>query len=125
MPCNRDTGCAGLHEAAGDAGAVADGIETFNAGHEVGIDENLAGVELDFHTVEQGVAAVQTRRNMVKGAQRFDNAGQMTLRQDEGEVAGHSCGQCGNGGGLGQAFLGRPTALEQVAQATKDMYSKS
>ena len=54
---------------------------------------------------------------VVEGLQRFHNAGQMTGRQHEGQVARYRILQRGNGGGLRQSLPGGTEALQQIAQA--------
>ena len=87
IPCNCHAGDAGLHQAAGDARTVADGVQARDGGHEALVHQQFAGVELHRNAVKQGILAVQAGDQVAEGLQRFHNAGQMTGRQHEGQVA--------------------------------------
>ena len=78
---------------------------------------HLGGIELHLHAVEQRVLRIEAGRHVVEGAQSLDDAGEVAVRQHEGEVAGHGGLQRGDGGGLFQPRGIRAAALEQVAQA--------
>ena len=51
-------GGAGLHQTAGDAGAVADSVKALDGGHEFIVNKKLAGVEFHLDTVKQRILAV-------------------------------------------------------------------
>ena len=51
-------GGAGLHQTAGDAGAVADSVKALDGGHEFVVNKKLAGVEFHLDTVKQRILAV-------------------------------------------------------------------
>ena len=55
IPCNCHAGGAGLHQAAGDARTVADGVQARDGGHEALVHQQFAGVELHLNAVKQGM----------------------------------------------------------------------
>ena len=65
IPGHDHAGDAGLHQPAGDSGAVADGIKAPDGGLELFTDRDLGGIELHLDAIKQGVFGIQARRDLM------------------------------------------------------------
>ena len=104
-------GGRGLHQAAGDAGAVADGVQAPDLGLQAPVQLGARAVELHLDPVEQRVARVHAGRQGVHRLQHLHDVAQVAVRQREAEVAGRGAEQGGLHGAAHDALAGGALAL--------------
>ena len=79
-------GCVGKRM--GDAAAVADDIKTGVAGFQLLVYFYFHIVELDFHTVKEGIVVGGTGCDFIQGVDHFNDTVQNALGQYQAQVTG-------------------------------------
>ena len=103
----------------GHAGAVANDVETGRAGLKSVVNLDLHVVELDLHTVKQGIVIGGAGGDLVKGVNHLNDAVKDALGNYQTQIAGGGRQRRGD-----KAFpdtgLGAAPSAYQVAEALHD-----
>ena len=103
----------------GDTAAVADDVKALVAGFQLFADLYLHIVELDFHTVQEGVFVGGAGSYLVQGVDHFNDAVQDALGQHQAQIAGGGA-ERRRDEGLLDAAGGGTAAPDQIAEALHD-----
>ena len=68
------TACGGVGKGMGDSASVPDDIEAGIATLQVFVHFHFHIVELDFHTIKQGVGVCRTGGDLVEGVDHFNDS---------------------------------------------------
>ncbi len=114
-----DAAGRGVGEGVGNATAVADDVKSGIAGFQLLVDLHFHIVELDLHTVKEGVVVGGAGGDFIQSVNHFNNAVQDPLGQHQRKVAGGGV-EGGDDKGLVHTAFGGAAAPDQIAEPLDD-----
>ena len=117
--CDVYTAGTCLGEAAGHAGAIADGEDVLEFRLKFLGQDDAGAVEFDFDAVEQRVVVRHAWGDVVECLDHLDDVVEVALRQDEGQIA-RRCLERRLREALGHAVRIRAAAFHEVTEALDD-----
>src|SRR5512137_2312983 len=109
-----------LDKAAADPSTIPDSKHARYLCLHVIAQFQLAGVELDFHPVEEGVARSHPRTQLVHGLEHLHDVFEVPVRQHEAEVPGRGALQRGLNDAALHPLLRGPATAQEIAQPLHD-----
>ena len=115
VPGHMDAAGGSMGQGVGNAGAVADDVQALVTAFQMLVHFHFHIIELDFHTVEQGVVVGSTGSHLIQRIDHFDDAVQNSLGQHQAQVTGGGLQGGGEEGFLNADGVG-PAAPDQIAE---------